>query len=102
MEGESLDSARRNLASLLRARPALTLDSLMIDDWNAPHMYSGAAVLVDMVHERGGIAAVRRLYDIEPELDRFREHIARFTGSSWPEVERAWRARVFAGLPDPR
>ena len=58
--GRDYHGAVRHLASLLRAQPEVDLDAIVHDMRLSPEIRSAAgAVLAEMVHDSGGVAAVR-------------------------------------------
>jgi len=83
----------RHMDSLLVARPDITLDKV-VDDMSVSSDIRNAAgaVLAEMVHEVGGVAAVRE-YLRTPGED-IRGALERLLARPWPEVSRAWRERV--------
>lgn len=86
-------STVRYMDSLLTARPEVTLDTI-VDDTSIPSEIRNAAgaVLAEMVHEAGGVAAVREY--LRTPGRGMREALVRLLARPWPEVVAAWRDRV--------
>lgn len=91
----TFDSARRALGAQLRAHPSVSLDSALDPlEWNVGTM---GAVLVQMVYQKGGIAAVRALFGAGETTRRDRSVFEHALGMPWPEIKRAWRDAATVG-----
>jgi hypothetical protein len=96
--GRDYPSAVRYLDSLLVAHPEVTLDRIVddriVDDQRVSSDIRNAAgaVLADMVHEAGGVAALR-VY-LRTPVGEMRSTLARLLATPWADVAGAWRARV--------
>jgi hypothetical protein len=87
-KGMSFDSARRVLGAQLRAHPSVSLDSSLDPlEWNVGTI---GAVLIQMVYQKGGIAAVRALFGAGETTPGDRSLFEHALGMSWPEIKRAW------------
>lgn len=91
--GRDFQGSVRHLAQLLRAEPQLTVDRI-VDDVSVPSDIRNAAgaVLAEMVHEAGGVDAVRD-YVRAPERG-MREVLMRLLERPWPAIVQDWRLRV--------
>ena len=89
-------------AGYLAARPGITLDTILEDNspdrgWNV-----AAAVVVDLLNERGGTEAVRRLFGAGRANEELRLALSDALGMPWERVLAAWRESVLrAGRPAP-
>jgi hypothetical protein len=99
--GGSLGFGPRELraayAAWLRRRPAVTLDRVVAADGGDYGWRPGAAVLFDLAHARGGLAAVRTLLAATTDSGSLRVATERALGLPWAEVARLWRERALAG-----
>jgi hypothetical protein len=91
--GRDYRSSVRYLDSVLTAQPQLTLDKVL-DDMSVPSEVRNAAgaVLAEMLHETGGVEAVRE-YLRTPERG-IRDVLMRSLQRPWREVSTTWRDRV--------
>ena len=91
--GRDYTHSVRHLDSLLVAQPHITLDAV-VDDLSLPSDIRNAAgaVLAELLHERGGAAAVTE-YLRSPERG-LRGVLERLLGRPWVEITGAWRERV--------
>ena len=91
--GRDYRGAVRHMDSLLTARPATTLEKIL-DDMSLPSEIRNAAgaVLAAMLHEAGGVDAVREY--LQTPGRGLRAVLVRRLARPWPEVEAAWRERV--------
>jgi hypothetical protein len=98
--GGSLGFGPRELrtayAAWLRRRPAVTLDRVVAADGGDYGWRPGAAVLFDLAHARGGLAAVRTLLAATTDSGSLRVAVERALGVPWPEAARLWRERALA------
>ena len=85
----------REYAAFLRANPQITLDSVMEA---APDLgvRPGGAMLALMVFERGGVPAVKALFDGGSSDVALRQSVERLLGIPWARVQTTWRERVEA------
>ncbi|MDQ8153835.1 MAG: hypothetical protein P3B98_04150 [Gemmatimonadota bacterium] len=91
--GRDFPESVRHLASQLTAQPQLTLDTI-VDDMRVSSDIRNAAgaVLAAMVHEAGGVDAVRD-YLRTPERD-IRKVLERQLQRPWSAIAAEWRRRV--------
>lgn len=91
--GRDYQGSVRHLASLLKAQPELTLDKI-VDDMSVSSDIRNAAgaVLAQMVHEAGGVDAVRE-YMRTPGRG-MRDVLERLLERPWATVVADWRRRV--------
>ncbi|MCC7001311.1 MAG: hypothetical protein IT357_04070 [Gemmatimonadaceae bacterium] len=91
--GRDYRGSVRHLDSLLTAQPQVDLEKVL-DDMRVPSVIRNAAgaVLAEMVHEAGGIDAVREFLRT-PERG-IRDALVRLLQRPWPEIAAAWRERV--------
>lgn len=99
--GADFPTATRALAKILSARPALTLDSVVMRSYPAAIAYPAGAVLTDMIFERGGTEAVKAWLRAGPRLNDVKQTVERLLNRPWPEIVRAWRERVLRVAPPP-
>jgi hypothetical protein len=91
--GRDFQGSVRHLASQLRAEPELTLDRI-VDDMGISSDFRNAAgaILAQMVHEAGGVDAVRA-YMRTPDGE-VRDVLVRLLKRPWPTIVTNWRRRV--------
>lgn len=96
-------SSDRSYSELLRAYsgyldafPSVELDDVLTGEGPDRGWYPAGAVLVELVHERGGWIAVRELLTIGRSNDELRAGLTRLLGITWPEIAAAWRTRIAA------
>lgn len=91
--GRDYAGSVHHMDTLLTARPEITLDRIL-DDMSVPSAIRNAAgaVLAEMVHEAGGVDAVREY--LRTPGSGLREVLERLLARPWPEVVAAWRERV--------
>lgn len=91
--GRDFRGSVRHLDSLLRLQPQLNLDRL-VDDMgvSSDGRNAAGAVLALMVHEAGGVDAVRQ-YLRTPGRE-IREVLGRLLQRPWPSIVEDWRRRV--------
>jgi hypothetical protein len=95
--GRTFPELHAEYAAYLRDHPDITLDAILDGDAPDRGWYPAGAVLVMLVHERGGIAAVRELLTSGRSHDELRSATARLLDMPWSEVTNRWRARALAG-----
>jgi uncharacterized protein (UPF0147 family) len=91
--GRDYQSAVRHMDSLLTARPAVTLDSVL-NDMRVPSEIRNAAgaVLAAMLHEVGGTQALREY--LQTPSSGMRAFLERRLARPWPAVVESWKQRV--------
>lgn len=91
--GRDYKGSVRHMDSLLTAQPEITLDKIL-DDMSVPSEIRNAAgaVLAELVHEAGGVDAVREY--LETPGRGIRDVVVRLLARPWPEVVAAWQERV--------
>jgi hypothetical protein len=91
--GRDYHGSVRRLDSLLRAQPQLTLD-MIVDDMAVSSEIRNAAgaVLAEMVHEAGGVTALRAY--LQTPGTGIREVLVRVLQRAWPTIVTDWRRRV--------
>jgi hypothetical protein len=99
--GKDFPAAARELAAFLAVRPEVTLDSLLFGRYPPAQLYPAAAVLAAMVHEHGGVTAVRALFRAGGDK-HFRTDVARLLERPWETVVSDWHTRVMGFASDPR
>jgi hypothetical protein len=83
----------QHLDSLLRAQPTLTFDRVVFDmNVSGDIRNAAGAVLADMVHEAGGVDAVRTY--LRTPLGAMRPTLERLLQRPWPAIGEDWRDRV--------
>jgi hypothetical protein len=92
--GMNFQAAVRALAGFLRQHQSVSLDSVLAGSLTGPQYYTAGAVLIDMVFERRGVAAVRALFDAGGSPDDVRAAVVRELGRSWPTIVHDWHRRV--------
>jgi hypothetical protein len=92
--GDTFNRLLIDYAVHLKRRPTLTLDSVLWATGEDLGWYPTAALLVRMVHERGGTAAVKELITSGRSDAELRAALSRLLRMSWSEIGRAWRARL--------
>jgi hypothetical protein len=99
--GHDHPALMREYAAFLHARPAVTLDSVLFGagDPELGRNPAGAA-LVEMAHQRGGVAAVTTLLGIGRSDAELRATLERVLGEPWPAIAQRWRAHVLAFRAD--
>ncbi len=91
--GRGYIASVQHLASVLTDQPQLTLDTIVTNPRVSSDVRNAAgAVLAAMVHEAGGVDAVRT-YLQSPALG-LRGALERLLLRPWPDIVRDWRRRV--------
>jgi hypothetical protein len=93
--GRDYQQSVRHLASLLRSQPTLTLDTIATR-MSVPADIRNAtgAVLAEMVHESGGVDAVREYLQTPGNPVAIRAVLERRLGQPWSTIVETWRQRV--------
>lgn len=92
--GKDYPTAVRDLAAFLAQRPAVSLDSLLGGSFPAAQLYPAAAVLVAMVFDEGGVAAVRELFDAGASPADLRATVQRQLARPWSTIVEDWHRFV--------
>jgi hypothetical protein len=91
--GRDYHGSVRHLDSLLRVQRQITLDKIVDDMSVASDIRNAAgAVLADLVHETGGVVAVRDY--LQASGREIREVLTRLLRRPWSDVVVQWRRRV--------
>ncbi len=91
--GRDFQGSVRHLASLLRTQPKLDLDVIVYDMSVSSEIRNAAgAVLAQMVHESGGVDAVREF--LRTPGHAIRDVLGRLLQRPWPIIAGEWRRRV--------
>ena len=93
-QGMSFDQFMRRYASYLRDNPDVTVDTLLAGAAVDRGWYPTGALLVHMIHERGGYDAVHELMTSGSSADELRSAIARLLGAEWEDVVAEVRRRA--------
>lgn len=96
--GMHYPDALRALRSHLIAHPAATLDSLIADNGHPMHN-PASALLAAMVHEHGGVGAIRRFLDSGPSLPELRKGVEEIFGTPWAAIAEEWKRRALDAPP---
>lgn len=91
--GMGFPAAARGLARFLAEHPAVTLDTFLTRRIAPPESYAAMAVFVQMVYERGGMEAVKGLFDAGAR-EEFRSRMEQLFSRSWPMIVAGWRERT--------
>jgi hypothetical protein len=81
-------------AAYLRAHPEVTLGSILAGDSPDRGWNPAGAVLIHMVYERGGTAALEELLRSGRRVEDLQTTVSRLLGSSWEEIAARWRDRI--------
>jgi hypothetical protein len=92
--GDDFEGAVAKLRVFLLAHPGVTLDSLLAGELHPSESYPAAAVLVQMVADRGGASGVRELYAAGSSSDQLRSDLEAVLGQSWQQINAAWREAI--------
>ena len=91
--GRDYHGSVRHLASLLNAQPQLNLDTIVDDAGVSSDIRNAAgAVLAEMVHDAGGVDAVREY--LRTPGRGMRQVLERLLQRPWPTIVEEWRQRV--------
>jgi hypothetical protein len=94
MLGRTYEQMRGEYASFIATRPEITLDLILATDQPDYGHNPAGAILVHMVHERGGMAAVKQLLRGGRSNDELRATLTRLLGIPWNEVLAQWHTRA--------
>lgn len=94
--GMDFPAAARSLAAFLTGHPAVSLDSILSGSYPRAQFYAAGAVLTAMVFDRGGVAAVKGLFDAGATRAELAASLERLFGRPWPAIARDWHQRVMA------
>lgn len=91
--GRDYPSSVRYMDSLLVAQPAITLDRIVHDMRVSSDIHNAAgAVLAEMVHDVGGVAAVREY--LRTPGGELRGVLERLLARPWMDIVGEWRERI--------
>ena len=93
--GRTFSELLAEYADYLEAYPGITIDGVLAGNNDAGLRPTGA-VLLELVHDSGGVSAVRELMRTGRSDEELRLALARLLGVPWEEVVVQWRERVFA------
>jgi hypothetical protein len=94
--GRSYVELLEEYARYLAESDEVTLDVILAGEGTDRGWYPAGAVLVDLVHERGGAGAVMELMRSGRGDGELKTALERLLGLSWVGVEAAWRRRILA------
>lgn len=98
--GLPFDALLPALADYVRAHPDVTLEGIMTNtplrDGALDVGYDGLAVLCEMVHEKGGVPAIRRLLGAGTDPEQVVLTAASILDVPPRELDARWRARILA------
>lgn len=83
-------------AAFLCAHPRVDLDAVLEGNGPDRGWYPAGAVLVDMVHDRGGWPAVRQLLSSGRSDEELRAALMELLASPWGDIAADWKAQVSA------
>ncbi len=91
--GVEYPAAARAFAAFLETHPTMTLDTFLGGAAPQAQLYQAGAVFTQIAYERGGMSAVRALFDAggSPTLEPAMEQLF---GEPWPAIRARWRRRV--------
>lgn len=96
--GLDYPGAVARLRSFLETNRAATLDSILTSQaYTNGERYPASAVLAEMVHAHGGVAAVKDFHVAGPDFDAFRRDLERLLDRPWSKIAEDWKARVLDG-----
>lgn len=81
-------------AEYLADRPEISLETVLESNGPDRGWNPAGAALVDLVHERGGISALKALLRTGRSRDELREGAVRILGIPWEEILRLWREQI--------
>ena len=93
--GRNLSELLGEYADYLEVHPEITVDSVLTANDDVGWRPTGA-VLVDMVHDHGGMSAVRELMRTGRSDEELRLALARLLDLPWDEIVVQWREHVLA------
>jgi hypothetical protein len=101
--GHDFPTLMREYAAFLRDRPEITLDAVLTEQGGLDlGARPAGALLTMMVHEAGGVAAVKTLLESGRSMDDLRTALMRLLGTDWTEIGSQWRRRVLAFAAPPQ
>jgi hypothetical protein len=80
----------KGLGEFLREHPNVTLDSIVNHVYPQTVTYRAGALLMDIVHEKAGVPAVRSMF----AASDLRASVEQLTGMTWAAVVAEWRRRA--------
>lgn len=93
--GLAFPAAARALAEYLATHPTATLDTFVLGTAPQAQLYPAGAVFAQMTYERGGMPAVRALFNAGGS-PTFQPAMEQLFGEPWSEIQARWRRRVQA------
>lgn len=93
-QGMTFEQFMQRYASYLRQNPDVTIDTVLSGSTVDRGWYPTGALIVSMVHERGGFAAVRDLITSGRSTDALRASVSRLLDAEWEEVMLEVRRRM--------
>lgn len=93
-QGMTFEQFMSRYAAYLQQNPDVTIDSVLGGSTVDRGRYPTGALLVRMIHERGGFSAVRDLLTSGRTVDELRSAVSRLLGSDWEEVVTEVRRRA--------
>jgi len=94
--GMDFATAARGLGAFLADNPAVSLDSILSGSYDNAIVYPAGAVLADLVFERGGVTAVKGLFNAGGTPTDLRSSLERQLGRPWRAILLDWRQRAMA------
>jgi hypothetical protein len=86
------------LRDYVRVHPDITLDGILTNpplrDGTLDVGYDGLAVLCEMIHDKGGIPAIRRLVSAGTDPEQVLNVAAEILAVPRPELDELWRQRI--------
>lgn len=93
--GRDYQESVRHLASLLKADPKVDLDAIVTDMGLSSEIRNAAgAVLAEMVHDSGGVDAVRTYLQTSGTPRTMQDTLERLLHRPWPSIVDEWQRRV--------
>ena len=99
MLGRTYQQMRAEYARYIATRPDITLDKILDTDQPDHGHHPAGAILVHMVHDRGGMPAVKELLTSGRSTAELRAALTRLLGVSWNDVLAEWRTRAASAAP---
>ena len=96
--GRTLPELLAEYADYLVAYPDISVDTILEANDPDRGWSPTGAVLVDLVHDQGGILAVQELLRTGRSDQDLRRALTRLLGTPWQEIHALWRERVFAAV----
>jgi hypothetical protein len=98
--GMDFRTAARGFATFLAQHPGVTLDSILTVGGPPAQFYPAAAVFTQMVFDRGGVDAVKALYNSGPTMEDFHAKMERLFNRPWASIVADWRQRTLSFASD--